>query len=88
MDGRTQLFTKEFWNAAALGSPAQRRQFLAAIPADAAIVRAAHSPLGDALTGLNWKTVYRDEFARVLVPPRPERPEGIEGNPASLSKSE
>jgi hypothetical protein len=87
MDGRTQLFTKEFWNAAALGSPAQRRQFLAAIPADAAIVRAAHSPLGDALTGLNWKTVYRDEFAQVLVPPDHKSEIPIP-NPASLSKTE
>ena len=38
MDGRTQLFTPEFWNTAALGTLAQRRQFLAATPADAAIV--------------------------------------------------
>ena len=87
MDGRTQLFTPEFWNTAALGSPAQRRQFLAATPADAAIVRAARSPLGDALTGLNWKTVYRDEFAQVLVPPDRKSEIPIP-NPASLSKSE
>jgi hypothetical protein len=87
MDGRTQLFTPQFWTAAALGSPAQRREFLAATPADAAIVRAAHSPLGDALTGLNWKTVYRDEFARVLVPPGSKSETAIP-NPASLSKSE
>ena len=83
MDGRTQLFTPEFWNAAALGSPAQRRKFLAATPADAAIVRAGHSPMGDALIGLNWKTVFRDDFARVLVPPEPEN-RGSE----SISKAE
>jgi hypothetical protein len=87
MDGRTQLFTPEFWNTAALGSPAQRRQFLAATPADAAIVRAAPSPLGDALTGLNWKTVYRDEFARVMVP-QPNKSEITNPNSETLSKSE
>jgi hypothetical protein len=87
MDGRTQLFTPEFWNTAALGSPTQRQQFLAATPADAAIVRAAHSPLGDALTGLKWKTIYRDEFAQVMVPPgtKSQITEPISG---SLSKSE
>jgi hypothetical protein len=87
MDGRTQLFTPQFWNAAALGSPAQRERFLAVTPADVAIVRAAHSPLGDALTGLNWKTVYRDDFAQVMVPPQ-NKSEIVEPISGSLSKSE
>jgi len=71
MDGRTQLFSPQFWRSAALGSADQRRNFLAAIPADAAIVRAQKSPLSDALTALKWKVVYRDQFAEVLVPPQP-----------------
>lgn len=80
MDGRTQLFSADFWKNAALAAPSQREQFLSTIPADAAIVRAGRSPLGDALTGLNWKTVYRDDFAAVMLPPSPAN--------SALSKSE
>jgi hypothetical protein len=72
MDGRTQLFAPEFWNVVALGSPDQRKQFLAATHADAAVVRAGRSAFGQILTELNWKIVYRDDFAEVLVPPARE----------------
>jgi hypothetical protein len=68
MDGRTQLFSKEFWDNAALGSPERRRQFLRNTSADVAIVRAGIGPLRDDLTAMNWKTVYRDSFAEVMVP--------------------
>jgi len=69
MDGRTQLFAPEFWSVVALGSPDQRKKFLAATHADAAVVRAGHGAYGKILNELNWKTVYRDDFAEVLVPP-------------------
>jgi hypothetical protein len=69
MDGRTQLFSAEFWNTVALGSLDERRAYFAAMPADAAILRTSHNPFGGALTDLGWKTVYKDEFAEVLVPP-------------------
>ncbi|MGD0770642.1 MAG: hypothetical protein ABSB42_20860 [Tepidisphaeraceae bacterium] len=72
MDGRTQLFAPEFWSVAALGSPDQRKELLAATRADAAVVRAGHGAFGQILTELNWKTVYRDDFAEVLVPPATE----------------
>jgi hypothetical protein len=72
MDGRTQLFAREFWSVAALGSPDQRKNFLAATHADAAVVRAGRGAFGQTLTQLNWKTVYRDDFAEVLVPPATE----------------
>jgi hypothetical protein len=68
MDGRTQLFSREFWQNAALGSPRQRKQFLSGTSADAAIVRAGKSPLRDDLAAMNWKTVYKDSFAEVMVP--------------------
>jgi hypothetical protein len=68
MDGRTQLFSADFWNATALASKDQRSKFLAAIPADVAIVRANKSAFGDILSGQGWKTVYQDDFARVLIP--------------------
>jgi hypothetical protein len=69
MDGRTQLFSPQFWSALALGSEQQRRAYFAATPADAAILRVPHNPFAEALTELGWKVVYRDEFAEVLVPP-------------------
>jgi hypothetical protein len=69
MDGRTQLFAPEFWNTLALGSADQRRAFLAATHADAAIVRVNHNSFGKLLTDLGWQIAYRDDFAEVLVPP-------------------
>jgi hypothetical protein len=68
MDGRTQLFSPQFWNTIALGTDQQRRAFLAATPADAAIVQARHNAIGQALKELGWKTVYKDNFAEVLIP--------------------
>jgi hypothetical protein len=70
MDGRTQLFSADFWNATALASKGQRSKFLAGTPADVAIVRANKSPFGDILAEQGWKTVYQDDFARVLIPAR------------------
>jgi hypothetical protein len=69
MDGRTQLFSAQFWNTLALGSPSDRRAYFAMTPADAAILRTSHNPFGQTLTDLGWKTIYRDEFAEVLIPP-------------------
>ncbi len=69
MDGRTQLFSSQFWNTISLGSADQKRAFLAATPADAAILRTSHNPFGKLLSDLGWKTVYRDQFAEVMVPP-------------------
>jgi hypothetical protein len=85
MDGRTQLFTAEFWKMAALGSVEQREHFLAATPADVAIVRAGRSSLGDSLAGLKWKMVYQDQFAKVLIPPGKEM---ALPNEESISKAE
>jgi hypothetical protein len=69
MDGRTQLFSAEFWNTVALGSPQNRRTYFATNPADAAILRTSKNPFAEPLTDLGWKIVYKDEFAEVLVPP-------------------
>jgi hypothetical protein len=87
MDGRTQLFSGEFWKSAALDSPSQRQRFLASLPADAAIVRAGSSPLRTDLAALNWKNVYRDDFAEVWIPPL-AKPEIPNPNNESITKSE
>jgi hypothetical protein len=69
MDGRTQLFTPDFWQHAALASPDQRQKYISTIPADVAIVRTRSNPLAKSLTALNWRTVYKDDFATVMLPP-------------------
>jgi hypothetical protein len=67
MDGRTQLYTPEFWKSLYLGTPAQRRAALEQISADAAIIPADGSSFKDDLIGFGWKIVYEDERAMVLV---------------------
>lgn len=69
MDGRTQLFSPDFWKQSSLGPRSGREQFLAATKADAAILGAKHDLFGELLTDLGWKRVYKDDYAQVLVPP-------------------
>lgn len=71
LDGRTQLFTPDFWRATYLAAPAQRRQFLAQVRADAAIVPQTQSVFRHALIELGWRSVYTDpdKRAEVLLPP-------------------
>lgn len=69
LDGRTQLFSPDFWTCTCLGSPADREHFLAQMYADAAVLPAQNSLFHDPLTRLGWKTVYRDDRAEVMVPP-------------------
>jgi hypothetical protein len=71
LDGRTQLFTPDFWQATYLGGVDERRRFLADVRADAAIVPVGTSVFRHSLVRLGWKSVYRDpeNRAEVLVPP-------------------
>jgi hypothetical protein len=74
IDGRTQLYSAEVWEATYLGSEAQRRQFLGAIDVDAAILPIDKSQFRSALLDLGWTSVYRDGWAEVLVPPGANAP--------------
>jgi hypothetical protein len=68
MDGRTQLFSPKFWTTTSLGPRQAREQYLAATQADVAILGAKHDLFGELLTDLGWKTIYKDDYAQVLVP--------------------
>ncbi len=69
LDGRTQLYSPQFWEEAYLSDPATTSHFLTSVQADAAIVPANNSHYHDALVGLGWKQAYKDGRAEVLVPP-------------------
>jgi GNAT superfamily N-acetyltransferase/uncharacterized membrane protein len=75
LDGRTQLFTPQFWRVTYLGSDAERKHFLARVQADAAVLPVRGSKFHDALVDLGWRTSFRDEQAEVMLPPtRPDPP--------------
>jgi hypothetical protein len=69
LDGRTQLYSPEFWQATYLSDAQQTRQFLRTIEADAAILPVGRSRFRESLQQLGWKSVYRDNRSEVLLPP-------------------
>ncbi|MGH7179711.1 MAG: hypothetical protein ACREJC_20210, partial [Tepidisphaeraceae bacterium] len=68
MDGRTQLYARDFWQDLCLGDQITARDRLSTVRADAAILPLEKSRLSGALRELKWKEVYRDDRAVVLVP--------------------
>jgi hypothetical protein len=68
LDGRTQVYSPEFWRETYLGSEAARRRFFAGVRADAAVLPAERSLFRKTLVSLGWRTSYRDERAEVMVP--------------------
>jgi hypothetical protein len=69
LDGRTQLYSPEFWNAVYLGNQDSRRKYLATAHADAAVLPVTKSRFRDSLLSLGWTSIYRDVRAEVLIPP-------------------
>jgi hypothetical protein len=69
VDGRTQLYSAEFWRSTYLCDDATRGRTLAAVRADAAVVPAGDSVFRAALVGLGWTSAYRDQRAEVMLPP-------------------
>jgi hypothetical protein len=69
LDGRTQLYSAEFWRATYLGSDDDAARIIAGADADVAIIPIEKPRFGLALQKLGWRTVYRDEIAQVLLPP-------------------
>jgi len=70
-DGRTQLYTSDFWKAAYFGSEAEQLRLLANTKADAAILPVRRSRYEVLLRKLGWDTIYSDSRAVVLTPPQP-----------------
>jgi hypothetical protein len=69
MDGRTQLYSADFWKSVYLGSPTDRKTYLATLSADAAVVPAKGSTFRQDLLDLGWTIAWTDPLAQVLVPP-------------------
>ncbi len=71
IDGRTNLFTGEFWKTAYLGSVDDRIKILQAAHADAAILRTGDPRYQPILEGLGWRIAPGgiDGRATVMVPP-------------------
>ncbi len=69
LDGRTQLYTREFWLATYLGNEQSRVEVLSHADADVAILPVRKSLFRPALFELGWKSVYQDDFAEVMIPP-------------------
>jgi len=74
LDGRTQLFTPDFWRVTYLGSETERKHFLSRVQADAAILPTNGSKFHDTLADLGWRTAFRDERSEVMLPPTPPDP--------------
>lgn len=68
-DGRTQLYSSDFWKTAWLGDAAHKRAAVRALPADAAIVPVRRSAYFEVLREDGWTVAFEDDRARVLVPP-------------------
>ena len=69
LDGRTQVFPAELWQATYLGTEQDTARKLATVEADAAVVPIRSSRFHDTLIRLGWTSVYRDDRAEVLRPP-------------------
>jgi hypothetical protein len=69
MDGRTQVFPSEFWQALFFGTSDDRVRVISQSNADAAILPKHRNMFGKTLSDLNWKMVYQDDFAQVWLPP-------------------
>jgi len=69
MDGRTQVYTAEFWRTVYLGDSQNRKAYLSTLKADAAVLPTTGSVFADDLTELGWRVVWKDGRAEVMVPP-------------------
>jgi hypothetical protein len=70
LDGRTQLFTPQFWQATYLNERPDLT-LLQNADADAAILPIRSSRFHDALIELGWKSAFKDDHGEVLIPPQP-----------------
>ena len=69
MDGRTQLYSRQFWAKTYFGDEASRVALLKEADGDVAIVPVQRSIFRKPLEQMGWRNVYQDQQAVVLVPP-------------------
>lgn len=72
LDGRTQLYTPQFWQAVYFDDVSARRTALDRARADAAIVPVGRSAFRDDLVLAGWRIAHDDGVAQVLLPPAPQ----------------
>ena len=68
LDGRTQVFSPEFWNDVYLKDEESCRKVLAQSGAEVAIVPIEKSKFRSALLAMGWKVAHQDDRAQVFVP--------------------
>lgn len=78
MDGRTLIYSPEFWNRLYVDGPEARRAMLREQSADVAIVPATGGVLREPLLELGWTPVHSDSRAIVLMPPSGDRVANVE----------
>lgn len=69
LDGRTQLYSPQFWQKAYLNPPEDARLILSVAGAQAAVVPVERSRFRSLLLDMGWTSAYRDERAEVLFSP-------------------
>jgi hypothetical protein len=69
LDGRTQVYPAQLWQATYLSGQQPQAEFFSKISADAAVLPAGKSRFRTVLTQLGWTSAYRDDRAEVMVPP-------------------
>lgn len=69
LDGRTNLYTPDFWRTIYFSDVAGRNRYLSTLKADAAILPADAGLLSEPLSQLSWRVCYKDDRSQVLVPP-------------------
>jgi hypothetical protein len=76
MDGRTQLYPREFWEQTLLGDASACARAVAATRADAAILPLKRTDWRDALIARGWHLAFEDDRAMVLLPAGAARARG------------
>jgi hypothetical protein len=71
LDGRTQLYTPDFWRQTYLGDEQSRARLIQDMGGDVAILSKQRSIFTKPLESLGWVAVYTDEHAIVMLPPGP-----------------
>jgi len=74
LDGRTQLYSRDFWRTAYLGDESLRSRWLNQLSADAAVLPMERSVFAPILIHHGWTIAYRDQRAQVLIPPAAGQP--------------
>jgi hypothetical protein len=69
LDGRTQLYTPDFWRLTYGPDPMKARPILEKSRSVAAVLPAERSRFRAILCDMGWRSIYRDARAEVLIPP-------------------